>query len=318
MKILEILLPKEIKDRDISPKHAQKIDMLQKRMNGYVDRICKPGTSPAAVEFLKAKLKDDYHELKDVFKEVAKESATNEAHINQQMSLYKPDGTTYRQHQMPTLKSDPADDAEPLSAVSDTSELDTDAIDRKNLVALYMKSLPSKERTVLDLVFLKGMTQAEAAEKLGYSTGYVGQIINRAIVRIKHKTKYGKLPSPNNIMEAVHKLPLSDADFKLVKELMSNKIPAIVAPIYIQEIIDDDEFNDMLIEFGETNPNMDIRPHLYEWFKRVMPDQLYRFNDNGLSAIARDGQQSVIHGYDPHMYHGSVNQRSGDAYGSWE
>lgn len=182
MKILEILLPKNIKDRDISPKHTNKIDMLQKRMNAYVDKISDPSTSPKGREFLKAKLRDDYIELKDVFKSVA-------------------------------------------------------------------------------------------------------------------ESKFG-------ISEAVNRLPLTNADFELVKELMENPIPAIIAPIYIQEIIDDDEFNEMLREFEETSPNLDVRPHIVEWFKRVMPDQMHRFY-GGQTTKQREGIMSPIHGYDPHMYHGS-------------
>lgn len=189
MKILEILLPKSLDDHSISPKHIQRIDALQKRMDAYVDKICDPNTSAKGREFLKSRLRDDYHELKDTI-----------AHVH-------------------------------------------------------------------------------------------------------------------HIAEAVHKLPLTNEDFDLVQKLMSRPIPAAVAPIYIQEIIDDDEFNNMLNEFADINPNMDVRPHVVEWIKRVMPDQMYRFDDSAQTLKQRLGQTSVIHGYDPHMYHGSNEPITGSAYG---
>ena len=113
----------------------------------------------------------------------------------------------------------------------------------------------------------------------------------------------------------MNKLPLTDNDFELVKQLMSSPIPAIVAPIYLQEILDDDEFNDMLAEWEQTSPAMDVRPHVVEWFKRVMPDQMYRFNDSSQTMKQKMALQSVIHGYDPHMYHGANEPITGNAFG---
>lgn len=325
MKILEILLPKNIKDRDLSPKHAQKIDTLQKRMNGYIDKICKPGTAPAAVEFLKAKLKDDYHELKSVFKEVAKESVIQET----EKKAYDPNSKTYMGEPMPTLDPDVNDYAEPFNDVNDTTSIDINDIDRKKIIARYMKLLNDDERTGVELLFYEGLGIEDAAEKMGMPPEDFKLMVRRALARIRHITQHGKgqLPDPRGfadntgtrgefsygwtpgmtpfrMYESVRKLPLSNADFELVKELMSNPIPAVVAPIYIQEIIDDDEFSDMLREFEETKPAMDIRPYIVDWFKRVMPDQMHRFY-GGQTTKQREGIMSPIHGYDPHMYHGS-------------
>jgi hypothetical protein len=66
MRMLEILLPKSVSDKSLSPKHAQKIDALQQRMNTYVDKIFDPKTTDAGREFLKSKLRDDYYELRDL------------------------------------------------------------------------------------------------------------------------------------------------------------------------------------------------------------------------------------------------------------
>ena len=73
MRILEILLPKSVRDKDISPKHVERIDLLQKRMDRYVDKIGDSATSAKGREFLKAKLKDDYDELRNVIKDAIAE-----------------------------------------------------------------------------------------------------------------------------------------------------------------------------------------------------------------------------------------------------
>jgi hypothetical protein len=64
MRVVEILLPKGTSDRSISPRQAQHIDALQKRMDSYVDKIMDPRTSLQGREFLKSRLRDDYYDLK--------------------------------------------------------------------------------------------------------------------------------------------------------------------------------------------------------------------------------------------------------------
>jgi hypothetical protein len=189
MRIVEILLPKNTRDRDLSPKAVRQIDSLQRRMDSYVDKILDPNTSAAGREFLKSRLRDDYYELK------------------------------------------------------------------------------------------------------------------------------GLLPHIHHIAEAVHKLPLSDEDFDLVKELMGKPIPAAIAPIYISEVINDDELNDQLKALEDSQPGLDVRPIIAEWFNRVMPDQMYRFKDNEDDTTLTKGLLSPIHGYDPHMYKGTNDPITGDAYG---
>ena len=189
MRIVEILLPKGVSDRSLSPQTARKIDALQQRMDSYVDKIMDPKTSLAGREFLKSRLRDDYMDMK--------------SHI-------------------------------------------------------------------------------------------------------------GRLHA---IAEAVHKLPLSNDDFILVKKIMERPIPAAVAPIYIMEIIDDDELNDQLRSLEESEPGRDVRPLIAEWFNRVMPDQMHRFNGEEISKNQREGLLSPIHGYDPKMYKGTNDPITGDAFG---
>lgn len=129
--------------------------------------------------------------------------------------------------------------------------------------------------------------------------------------------RYGVRPvgSKTPVTEAVRKLPLSNEDFDLVKKMMEKPIPAAVAPIYILEFIDDDEFNDQLLELENSNPGLDVRPLIVEWFRRVMPDQMIRFEDQEVDYNQQIGLFSPIHGYDPRMYKGTNEPITGNAYG---
>jgi hypothetical protein len=192
MRIIEIILPKNTDDRSFSFQTMQKIGMLQKRMNTYVDKIVNANTSPAGREFLKSKLKSDYHKLRSL------------------------------------------------------------------------------------------------------------------------------IPHSREIAEAVHKLPLTPKDFELIKKLMEKPIPAVIAPIYISEVIDDDELNDQFKSLEETDPGRDIRPLIVEWIRRVMPDQMHQFTGEVANHKQKMGILSPLHGYDPHMYKGAGmtgTESSGNAYG---
>lgn len=123
------------------------------------------------------------------------------------------------------------------------------------------------------------------------------------------------LPHIHKVAEAVNKLPLTDNDFELVKQLMERPIPAAIAPIYISEIIDDDELNSELHILEDTDPARDVRPLIVEWFRRVMPDQMHRFIGSDRSENQRKGILSPIHGYDPKMFRGTNDPITGDAYG---
>jgi hypothetical protein len=191
MRITELLLPAGIKDKSISLISFKKIDVLQARMDLYVDKICKMASGTAR-DFLKSKLKADYTSLKDIIK--------------------------------------------------------------KNSI----------------------------------------------------------------VSESIHKLPLTPEDFDMVKRLMEKPIPAIVASIYVMEIIDDDELNDQFKSLEETDPARDVRPLVVDWLRRVMPDQMYRFSQDDSSENQRKGLLSPIHGYDEHSYNGGPDtgtESSGNAYG---
>lgn len=190
MRVLEILLPKGAsRDRGLSPQVTQRVDFLQQRMDSYVDKILSPGVSSAAKDFLKDRLRADYHELR------------------------------------------------------------------------------------------------------------------------------GLIPGIHHVAEAVHRLPLSNADFELAKKMLEKPIPAVIAPIYIEGLIEDDELTDQFKSIEETEPARDVRPLIVEWFRRVMPDQMYRFTGDERDATQKEGLLSPIHGYDPKMYKGTNDPITGDAYG---
>lgn len=251
MRIVEILLPKTLNNRDLSPQVARKIDMLQNRMDKYVDKIFDPSTSAAGKEFLKSKLRDDYYELKNTI-----------GHLH---------------------------------AVAEGNQLAPqegpwEVYDRKTGLRVA-GPIASKSRARLS-------RDKKDNEYGGYRYG----------VRLYGSTGVG-------LSEAVHKCPLSDEDFDLIKELMERPIPAAIAPIYLHEVIDDDELNDQFKSLEETEPSRDVRPLVAEWLNRVMPDQMKRFIGDSSDGKQNRGILSPIHGYDPHMYKGANEPITGNAYG---
>jgi RNA polymerase sigma factor (sigma-70 family) len=329
-----------------------------------------------------------------------------EARPNRQTSTYNPDSDTYNGEKMPTLRPDPADNAEQLRSIASdplhSYDLDTDSIDAKKLIAKYMKVLLPRHQDVIKMRFMDGMTLEEVAKVFGVHRERIRQIeasslraIRREIdrsdiarasiykpvvrtpstinaVELKRlseveeldelsvntlksyfgksgkdaeghiakakagvdkesssahakkrmsgmKQAVGKLSKARQrgekLSEAVHKLPLTPEDFEMVKRLMEKPIPAIVAPIYISEIINDDELNDQFTSLEETDPGRDIRPLIVEWLNRVMPDQMYRFGQAVADETQRKGLLSPIHGYDDHQYKGTNNGTPGNATG---
>lgn len=240
MRVVEILLPKGAsRDRGLSPQVVQRVDFLQQRMDGYVDKILAPGTSQAAKDFLKDRLRADFYELRGLIPEV------NEI----------AEGT-----RTPTL--------------ADKSE----------------KGVPKNPKG--------GRRQCTDCGKVFSKLGIM-----------RHRC------IPKKLDEAVHRLPLSNADFELAKKMLEKPIPAVIAPIYIEGLIEDDELTAQFKSIEESEPARDVRPLIVEWFKRVMPDQMYRFTGDTRDATQEKGILSPIHGYDPKMYRGTNDPITGDAYG---
>lgn len=117
----------------------------------------------------------------------------------------------------------------------------------------------------------------------------------------------------SSINESINRVPLSDKDFEDLGDIMSRSIPAAVASVYIQEIIDDDELTDNLNILAEQQPARDVRPIIADWFKRVMPDQLYRFI--GSDKDKTNGTLSPLHGFNTGSHKGTNDPITGNAYG---
>lgn len=247
MRIVEILLSKKISNKELSPKAAREIDALQTRIDSYVDKILDPNTSSAGKEFLKSRLRDDYHELK----------------------LLLPQNTF----------------------VAEDSPIRYEVFDRET-----GNNIPGHNHYTDKILANKAADQLDNAYG-AYKHGY-----RRAHVKLK---------------EAVHKLPLTHDDFEMVKHIMSRPIPAVIAPIFISDVINDDELNDQLLSLEEFDPAMDVRPLIAEWFERVMPDQKYRFTGETREENQKKGLLSPIHGYDPKMYKGTNDPVTGNAYGRY-
>lgn len=124
------------------------------------------------------------------------------------------------------------------------------------------------------------------------------------------------VPRVDVVAESVNRVPLSNKDFEVFKELFDRPIPAAVARAYTHSIIDDDSLTDEFAILEETDPNRDIRPLLADWFQRVMPDQLYKITDNYPSEQQKRGVFSPIHGETTASPSRSMfGNSSGNAYG---
>lgn len=381
MRVVEILLPKNTKDRDLSQKELKQIDFLQRRMNSYVDKILDPKTSSAGKEFLKSRLRDDYYELKDLLPHIHQVAESE----NLQYEVYDrktgervPGRGPYNSRMRARRAVDQLDNQygayrygyRPIQPIKELFQPGTDwewvykgseerVADFKvgNIPYRFTASMASpKEPDIWELEF-QSMDPKSRAKKDNFGltgTGNAADVFSTVIDIIRSllsdksitvnvlkmtavEDNRGKLYQrmirrllPNwdiqehdvdiyatrpyqKLSEAVHKLPITDKDFEVLKELMNNPIPAAIAPIYIQDIIDDDDLNNQLISLEDTHPSSDVRPLISEWIDRVMPDQMYRFR--GEARSDREGLMSPIHGYDPHIYKGSNEPITGNAYG---
>lgn len=250
MRIIEILLPKNISDKSLSPQVSKKIDALQTRMNTYVDKIADTKMSVTKRDFLKARLQDDYDELKGVFKKVQEDAIPLEPPVNLASEQYE-----VYDRQTGYKVGGPYSSRKRASGVADKKD---------NEYGAY---------------------------------------------------RYGVRLAKAKVTEAVHKLPLSTEDFDLVKQLMNSPIPAIVAPMYISEVIIDDALNDEFRSLEDSDPGRDVRPIIAEWFSRVMPDQMHMFVKDDADKSQAKGLLSPIHGYDEKSNKSSNPDVSGNAFG---
>lgn len=145
-------------------------------------------------------------------------------------------------------------------------------------------------------------------------------VAGREFLKTKLKDDFEELktlvPRIDVVAESVNRVPLTDKDFEAFRELFNKPIPAAVARIYTEGVIDDDSLTDEFSILEETDPSRDVRPLISDWFNRVMPDQIYRLTDEVPSKRLKMGVMSPIHGYDNRQYSQSrFGNSSGNAYG---
>lgn len=326
MKISEILLPKNTRDTELSSKQRE-IDVLKRRISAYTDKISNPSTPRAAREFLKVKLQTDCKELRKVIHEITNSNEQNVgigiiearglAHVNPYIELMQSMGW-FMTMNTAKIPQDGKDSNAQHELRSMQQQFNRPVINGKTFSEVlgdqtmlkHPKVAAALLKYVYDmLVYIEPRIKKYVKPEL--QTNWLSTLDK---LKNQYKAAVQFTSGQQHVMEAVHKLPITNDDFEVVKQILEHPVPAVVAPIYIAEIIDDDEFNDLLKEFEEKDPGLDMRPHIVDWIKRVMPDQLYRFKDDRTER-QRQGILSPLHGYDPHMYHGSNDPITGNAYG---
>jgi RNA polymerase sigma factor (sigma-70 family) len=155
----------------------------------------------------------DYARMHPDYFAVGQAEDLKEANPNQQLSLYRPDGTTYRGEKMPVL--DPNDfhsDTNPRKRVDQVTHQDlanrtapdlVDPIERterkidldrlKNVIRANMKDLLSTETAVLNMRYWKDLTLEQTAQALGLTPERVRQIEAKALRKLRHLSKSDQL-----------------------------------------------------------------------------------------------------------------------------
>lgn len=174
--------------------------------------------------------------------------------------------------------------------LSKNSSTDIDAL--KDKVLYYVDKLLDPSVTSKDKSILR--------KKINIEIGHIKQLI-------VDKRLY--------VNEAISKIPLSNSDFDSLIELFDNPVPAIVADLYISDVIQDDELSDQINYLAEKDPARDIRPLIMDWVNTKMPDQMYRFRKDTQDERAKHGLRSVIQGEDPPYGNYNPVPVTGNAYG---
>lgn len=105
------------------------------------------------------------------------------------------------------------------------------------------------------------------------------------------------------LMEAVRKAPTNKNEYKLLRELFEQPIPAATARETLCGVIDDDWLNDRIDEVALRDPNQDVRDIVRDWVELNMPD-LARSAKQDKTMQNTNGIYSVLHGYHVDDYTG--------------
>jgi RNA polymerase sigma factor (sigma-70 family) len=155
----------------------------------------------------------DYGRMHPEYFTVEQAHDLEEANPAQQLSLYKPDGTTYRGEKMPGY--DPDDfhsETNPKTRIDRLTHQDlsnrtaTDLVDPieraeqnidkerlKDAIRASMSSLTSRETAVLNMRFWKDLTLAQTAKALNSSAERIRQIEAKALRKLRHESRSDRL-----------------------------------------------------------------------------------------------------------------------------
>jgi RNA polymerase sigma factor (sigma-70 family) len=131
-----------------------------------------------------------------------REEELEETSPNQQLSLYNPSGTTYRQQPMPKMEPDPVDKAKPLSRAknvpADLPDVD-DEIRQKQLRKKLLDiidndpSFSPRQRYLIKAYYLDGKTFDQLAKELDVSSSRVNQLVKKAERFLRHPERAKQL-----------------------------------------------------------------------------------------------------------------------------
>ena len=141
--------------------------------------------------------------------EPKKDEKVAEENPNQQMALYNPNGSTYRQGKMPTLTPDPVDNADRWGDDdTDSYEQDFSKEELKRIIAQHLDALTNTQKKVLKLRFWDEMTLDEVAEEFSVSRERVRQIEAKALRKLKFSLPNANI-TPDTVDVAEKMLPKS-------------------------------------------------------------------------------------------------------------
>ena len=138
------------------------------------------------------------HDIERVTKgSLVKEEGMAEAHPNQQISRYNPDGTTYKgsYNKMPILNpDDPVHNADRYEPEHDEPyEMDFDKEDLKRAIAKGMSDLSDTAKRVLELRFWDNLPLDKVSAELGLSRERIRQIEAKALRQLRHPSRSDRL-----------------------------------------------------------------------------------------------------------------------------
>lgn len=100
------------------------------------------------------------------------------------------------------------------------------------------------------------------------------------------------------LVESVHVTPVTDKQFDELKDRLSRPIPAEIANVVLDKILESDDLTDEFRAIAKNKPTYDVRTVVVNWIKTNMPSDMYRFADGSDDPQLKQGTYSTL-GYRP-------------------